>query len=67
MKDNIAEGGLHEINIERIKKEFKTHQNAIDFDEKFINYCFQKTDSNTISDNCEAVRAAAESNANNAS
>jgi hypothetical protein len=43
------------------------HRSAIDFDEKFINYCFQKTDSNAISDNGEAVRAAAESNANNAS
>jgi hypothetical protein len=25
-----------------VKKESKTHQNAIDFDEKFINHCFQK-------------------------
>jgi hypothetical protein len=25
-----------------VKKEFKTHGNAIDFDEKFINCCFQK-------------------------
>jgi hypothetical protein len=38
------EEGLHEINIEGIKKEFKTHQNTIDFDEKFINYCFHKSD-----------------------
>jgi hypothetical protein len=67
MKDNIEEGGLHEINIKRINIEFKTHRSAIDFDEKFINYCFQKTDSNAISDNHEAARAAAESNANNAS
>ena len=43
MKENVEEG-LHEINIERIKKEFKTHRSAIDFDEKFINYCFQKCD-----------------------
>ena len=43
MKENVEEG-LHEINIEQIKKEFKTHRSAIDFDEKFINYCFQKCD-----------------------
>jgi hypothetical protein len=67
MKDSIKEGGLHEINIERIKKEFKTHRSAIDFDEKFINYCFQKTDSNASSDKSEAARASAESNTNNAS
>jgi hypothetical protein len=36
---NIEEEGLHGINIEE-KKEFKTHKSAIDFDEKFINYCF---------------------------
>ena len=42
MKDSIKEGGLHEINIERIKKDFKTHRSAIDFDEKFINHCFSK-------------------------
>ncbi len=42
MKEDIEEG-LHEINIERIKKEFKTHRSAIDFDERFINYCFQKS------------------------
>ena len=29
MKENVEEG-LHEINIERIKKEFKTHRSAID-------------------------------------
>jgi hypothetical protein len=45
MNDSINEEGLHEINIERIKKEFKTHRSAIDFDEKFINYCFQKCES----------------------
>jgi len=66
MKDSIKEGGLHEINIERIKKEFKTHRSAIDFDEKFINYCFQKTDSNTSSDKSEAARASAENNTKNA-
>ena len=43
MKEDV-EDGLHEINIERIKKEFKTHRSAIDFDEKFINYCFKKSD-----------------------
>ncbi len=38
---NIEQEGLHEINIEGIKKEeFKTHLSVIDFDEKFINYCF---------------------------
>ena len=41
MKEEI-EDGMNEINIEKIKKEFKTHRSAIDFDEKFINYCFQK-------------------------
>ena len=39
--EKINDEGLHEINIERIKKEFKTHRSAIDFDEKFINYCFR--------------------------
>jgi hypothetical protein len=43
MKEEI-EDGLHEINIEKIKKEFKTHCSAICFDEKFINHCFQKSD-----------------------
>ena len=41
---NIEQEGLHEINIEGIKKEFKTHRSVIDFDEKFINYCFHKSD-----------------------
>ncbi len=41
---NMDEEGLHELNIERIKKEFKTHRSAIDFDEKFINHCFRKSD-----------------------
>jgi hypothetical protein len=44
MKEEI-EDGMNEINIEKIIKEFKTHRSAIDFDEKFINYCFQKSDS----------------------
>ncbi len=43
MKEDIEEG-LHEINIMRIKKDFKTHRSAIEFDKKFINYCFQKSD-----------------------
>ncbi len=51
----------------KYKKEFKTHRSAIDFDEKFINYCFHKTDSNTSSDKSEAARASAENNTNNAS
>jgi hypothetical protein len=42
MKDSIKEGRLHEINIGRMKKKFKMHWSAIDFNEKFINYCFQK-------------------------
>ncbi len=41
-EEKIKEEGTSEINIERVKKEFKTHRNAIDFDEKFINCCFQK-------------------------
>ena len=41
------EGELIELNIEWIKKEFKTHRNAIDFDEKFINYCFKSDKSAT--------------------
>jgi len=41
LKEDVGDG-LHEINIERIKKEFKTHRSAIDFDEKFINYCFKQ-------------------------
>jgi hypothetical protein len=28
-----------ELNIERIKREFKTHCSAIDFGEMFINHC----------------------------
>jgi hypothetical protein len=38
----IDENRLHELNIERVKKEFKTHRSAIDFDEKFINHCFRR-------------------------
>jgi len=34
---------MSEINIERVKKQFKTHWSAIDFDEKFINHCFRTT------------------------
>jgi hypothetical protein len=41
------EGELIELNIERIKKEFKTYRTAIDFDEKFINYCFKNDESTT--------------------
>ncbi len=37
---------LSEINIERIKHEFKTHHNAIDFDEKFVYHCFSKITKN---------------------
>jgi hypothetical protein len=39
-EEKIKEEGTSEINIERVKKEFKTHRNAIDFDEKIINHCF---------------------------
>jgi len=42
MEEKIKEEELSESHIERIKKEFKTHHNAIDFDEKFINHCFTK-------------------------
>jgi hypothetical protein len=42
MEEKIKEKELSESHIERIKKEFKTHRNAIDFDEKFINHCFTK-------------------------
>jgi hypothetical protein len=41
-EENINEEGLHELNIERIQKEFKTQWSAIDFDEKFINHCFRR-------------------------
>ena len=43
-QEKCIEGELSELNIERIKKEFKTHRSAIDFDEKFINFCFKSTD-----------------------
>jgi hypothetical protein len=36
----MDEEGLHELNIERIKKEFKTQRSIIDFDEIFSNHCF---------------------------
>jgi hypothetical protein len=32
-KNNISEEGFHEINIECIKRKFKTHRSAIDFDD----------------------------------
>jgi hypothetical protein len=41
-ENNINQEGLHELNIERVQKEFKTHRSAIDFDEKFINHCFRR-------------------------
>jgi hypothetical protein len=41
-ENNISKEGIHEINIERIKREFKTHRSAIDYDEKFIKHCFWK-------------------------
>ena len=41
------EGELIELNIEQIKKEFKTHRNAINFAEKLINYCFNSDESAT--------------------
>ncbi len=37
-----SEDGMPKVNIERMIKEFKTHWIAIDCDEKFLNYCFQK-------------------------
>ena len=54
-KMNIEEEGLHEINIEGIKKEFKTHRSAIDFDEKFINYCFHKSEAVSSSEQSAAA------------
>jgi hypothetical protein len=42
-EEKIKEEDTSEINIKRVKKEFKTHWNAIDFDEKFINCCFKLT------------------------
>ncbi len=45
MEESIKVEELSEVNIKRIKKEFKAHCNAIDFDEKFINYCFRKNES----------------------
>ena len=36
------------MNIERIKKEFKTHRNAIDFDGAFINHCFHQRKEETL-------------------
>ena len=45
--EQYMEGELIELNIEQIIKEFKRHQNAIDFDEKFINYCFKSDKSAT--------------------
>ncbi len=44
-QESNIEGELSELNIERVKKEFKTHRSAIDFDEKFINYCFRDSES----------------------
>jgi len=44
MEEKIQEEELSESHIERIKKEFKTHCNAIGFDEKFINHCFTKVE-----------------------
>jgi hypothetical protein len=46
------EEGFDELNIESIKKEFKTHHSAIDFDEKFINHCYRKHDEDSSSSNC---------------
>jgi hypothetical protein len=42
MEEKIKEGESSESNIEMVKREFKTHRNAIDFDERFINHCFRK-------------------------
>ena len=42
MEEKIKEGELSESNIEKVKREFKTHRNAIDFNEQFINHCFRK-------------------------
>jgi hypothetical protein len=50
-QESNIEGELSELNIERVKKEFKTHRSAIDFDEKFINYCFQDSESAASNNN----------------
>jgi hypothetical protein len=42
MEESVKVEELREINIGRIKTESKTHHNAIDFNEKFINHCFSK-------------------------
>jgi len=42
-QESNMEKEMSEINIKRLKKQFNTHWSAIDFDEKFINHCFQTT------------------------
>ena len=42
VEEKIKEEELSESHMERIKKGFKIHCNAIDFNEKFINHCFTK-------------------------
>ncbi len=51
MEEKIEEGKHSNFNIEKIKREFKTHRNRIDIDMMFISHCFQKV-------NSEAERAA---------
>ena len=54
MEEKIKEEEeLSETHIERIKKEFKTHRNAIDFDEKFITHCFTKIKTESDTTNTE--------------
>jgi hypothetical protein len=39
-QESNTEGELSELKIEQVKKEFKTNCSTINFDEKFINFCF---------------------------
>jgi len=40
MEEKLNQNGLEEVKIENVKREFKTHQSAIDFVEAFINHIF---------------------------
>jgi hypothetical protein len=43
-----------------VKKEFKTHRNTVDFDERFINHCFQKIKREEDADSCAAAESPTE-------
>ena len=40
MEEKLNQNGSDEVKIENVKREFKTHQSAIDFVEAFINHIF---------------------------